>query len=264
MKQAWQAQFMAAAYRASEDEWERASMISGQNASSPPSSSAGLPPFAPRMPSMGYGYPGIPMQMPAWPGMPGIPGMPGMPNMGMQMPQMGGVPWYPPYAASTSGQSVVNQPTGGGMYSYSSGAHSVFGGEFGPPRNTHYSAHPQQNSYQPSHYPQQVQSHYAQSSYAQPPYGYEPQQGGGSEYGMSPPRPGYLRGHGRTASSGIQAGGGGGRQSSYSSYGGGGREVGREEGGRAGEGGRAEGQWDDVPTPRKRRQSSFGPVHLVN
>ena len=186
------------------------------------------------------------------------------------------MPWYPHYSGSTSGQSVVNQPTGGGMYSYAPGAQSVFGGEFGPARNSHYphQQHPFQHLQHPQH-PQhpQAQSHYAQSSYAQSAYGYEGG-GGGSTYEMSPPRPGYMRGHGRTGSSSSQLGGGR-RQSSYSSYGGEGgrdgereRERGERDGGRAGardgRDGRPESQWDDAPTPRKNRQSSFGPGHLVN
>jgi hypothetical protein len=259
-------------------------MISGQNTSPPSMSSAALPSFSPPMPAqMGYGYGGMPMPMPSWPGMPGMPGMgmnmPGMPGVqGIGMPHMGipgmpqmnhmgqivQMPWYPSYPALPSGQSLVNQPSGGGMYSYAPGAQSVFGGEFGPPRNNHYAQsqqHPQ-HAYAQSQHPQQAQSHYAQSSYAQSAYGYEPSPNGRDpDYEMTPPKPGYLRGHGRTTSSSSQTQPNSWRQSSYSSYGGG---VGGRGEGREGTDERTDVQWDDAPTPRKRRQSSFGPRHLVN
>ncbi|ORY35606.1 hypothetical protein BCR39DRAFT_555744 [Naematelia encephala] len=105
MKQAWQAQYMAAAYRASEDEWERQS-----NASGPPAAPI-VHPHAP------FPYPQMPMPM--FPqAMYGYPGPPS---------QHSGAPYYPPTFP------IPPQQTGG-MYSYGHPvAQSAFGGEFGPP-----------------------------------------------------------------------------------------------------------------------------------
>ena len=110
MKQAWQAQFMAAAYRASEDEWERASAVSGatNQPSSPPVTYPPPMPMAYGMPPMGYPFPSIPN--------------------GFASQPMGGMPWMYPHP---------NLPQlhggGGGMYTYGPNPQTVFGGDFGPP-----------------------------------------------------------------------------------------------------------------------------------
>jgi len=236
---------MAAAYRASEDEWERASAVSGQTSNT----QAQQPPFSPfgamgqmqmQMGQVPYGYPSPMGQMPGWP-MPGM-GMPGMPMPGMG--GMGAMPWIPPYAGSSSGQSLISQHTGGGgvgMYGYGAGTQSVFGGEFGPPqqqRSTFYS-YPSQSSIDLASYPHpqtQLPSAYETASTTGP---------------ASPPRPAFAK-HGRTSSSSSQQGPPTAwRQSSYTTYGGAGGSA----------AGGADGQWDDVPTPRRSRYASG---HMVN
>lgn len=203
MKQAWQAQFMAAAYRASEDEWERASAVSGTTSNAPSSFSPmaqmpAMPPMPPvgSMPHMAqmnmgygmpYGFPGMPMPQMS-PGM-GITGMPspmggmmspmGLP--GMPMPGMQGMPWYPSFP---SGASSVHGSVGGGgsvpgMYSYGTSAQSVFGGEFGPaqhqsPPHSHFLSnqaqqHAQQQQ-QHQHQHQQRSTFYGYPSHSQSQY----------------------------------------------------------------------------------------------
>lgn len=107
MKEMWQAQYMAAASRAFEDEWERQSNVSGATSSMPqpqypgyamPHSPHGQYPMPPQMP---YGYP--PMQ----------------PQMAQYM--------YP-------GWSIPPPQPEPSMYAYGAGAQSVYGGEFGPPQ----------------------------------------------------------------------------------------------------------------------------------
>ncbi|KAK4688582.1 hypothetical protein P7C73_g1532, partial [Tremellales sp. Uapishka_1] len=99
MKQQWQAQFMAAAYRASEEEWERASSTGSSSAH-------------PQMPMYPMVYPVQQIN----------------PFSQQQMPYM-----YPynPYQQSQVLPHLHPQQTG--MYSYGPASHSVFGGEFGPP-----------------------------------------------------------------------------------------------------------------------------------
>ncbi|KAK8854809.1 hypothetical protein IAR55_003548 [Kwoniella newhampshirensis] len=120
MKQQWQMQFMAAAYRASEEEWERASSTSAHS------------PSAHRQPTttyQGYGTP-PPMPMPMYPG------------MGMS-PYGGGLSTgYPPamfgygYDPTFVPVPLPGQNAGGGYgYGYGTNTQSVFGGEFGPPTN---------------------------------------------------------------------------------------------------------------------------------
>ncbi|OCF37920.1 hypothetical protein I316_00144 [Kwoniella heveanensis BCC8398] len=142
MKQQWQMQFMAAAYRASEEEWERQSSVSAQTSHTLPASFGQYP--AHMSPN------GMPMPM-GW-------NMPPNLNMGMGM----GMPYpnhnmpygyhqnqgpgygmgmYPPYGHPMPPSSPTSTVAGlggggsggGGMYSYGGGARSVFGGEFGPP-----------------------------------------------------------------------------------------------------------------------------------
>lgn len=119
MKQAWQAQYMAAALRASEDEWERASAISGHTAPNP-STFPTFPNYAPSHPPfMGYGFPqGFPGPPQGYP--PFAP-PPGMPMFGMGM-------------GYGHGHGLGQGQRHG--YGYGTASQSVFGGEFGPP-STH-------------------------------------------------------------------------------------------------------------------------------
>ncbi|WVQ68089.1 uncharacterized protein L199_006295 [Kwoniella botswanensis] len=131
MKQQWQMQFMAAAFRASEEEWERASCVSGQTNHTLPASFgqasggyAAQQPYS-SMPQMGWG--GMMGQFPM--GGYGYPQGQGLfpnPNQlyGYNMPPQ------------SPGPGFGGSPSQGGMYSYGTGgggAQSVFGGEFGPP-----------------------------------------------------------------------------------------------------------------------------------
>jgi hypothetical protein len=134
MKQQWQAQWMAAAYRASEDEWERASSVSGH----PGSTSPPVPPSA--------AFQSLPMNM----NMAALMGM----GMGMGLSSYNAVPYgyqgvphpqpfygyAPPFQhpgppQGYPGMSFAHPAAAGqgGMYSYGTAAQSVFGGEFGPP-----------------------------------------------------------------------------------------------------------------------------------
>jgi len=114
MKEMWQAQYMAAASKAFEEEWERQSNISGSVAQSVQS-------FAPYTPQpqlqpqpqsqpypmpMGYNYP------------PQFQMYPPHPYTGQHQ-----MPWAPPDHGH------------GSMYAYGPSAQSVYGGEFGPPTN---------------------------------------------------------------------------------------------------------------------------------
>ena len=108
MKQAWQAQFMAVAYRASEEEWERASSIRGDHASP----SRVPPPF----PAMPYGMPSFPYGYP----MPYPP-----PSTLFQYP-------YPPPSVPLPYAQQFPAPDLGG-YQFAPDSQSVFGGDFGPP-----------------------------------------------------------------------------------------------------------------------------------
>jgi hypothetical protein len=146
MKQAWQAQFMAAAYRASEEEWERSSVVSSHHPSasatmSPGSAYGALPGAGPGLtaypmpPPMGFPMPGY--GIPPWAGVP-VPGMSGSSSMGgnqgmnmnMNMHAMGmgmGMGMYP------FPSQHPPLPTHDLGYSYGPTTQSVFGGEFGPP-----------------------------------------------------------------------------------------------------------------------------------
>ncbi|WVF72787.1 hypothetical protein IAT40_007605 [Kwoniella sp. CBS 6097] len=139
MKQQWQMQFMAAAYRASEEEWERQSSVSGQTNYTVPASFVQYPPLhMPNgMPPMGWNMPpnmnmNMAMNMGTGMGMP-YPN-PNMPYGGMGMYPSYGYPMPPSSPTSTiAGLVGGGGGGGGGMYSYGGGARSVFGGEFGPP-----------------------------------------------------------------------------------------------------------------------------------
>ncbi|OWZ62173.1 hypothetical protein AYX15_05658 [Cryptococcus neoformans] len=144
-KHQWQMQYLAAAYRASEEEWEKQSSVSMSINNQP---SHQFDPF--------------PMQH-----MPMFPSNVNMMNMGMSMPMGYGYPAYPqlqgnmfnPYLSLSQMQ---NQLDGGGRYSYGTGAQSVFGGEFGPP-----SAKPsQQQQYNP---PRRASSDQQGAHYGNPP-----------------------------------------------------------------------------------------------
>lgn len=149
MKQQWQAQYMAAAYRASEDEWERQSNASAHPAAvNPPPAMPHVPPYPVgpynmalppgfQMP-MPYGYPSFPVgPMPAL-GQPGMPfgGSPQFVPQPLPGQPPAGFPYFPtqpqaPFGYMTPSPSMG--PSGGGLYSYGSGSQSVFGGDFGPP-----------------------------------------------------------------------------------------------------------------------------------
>ena len=108
MKHHWQQQYMAAALRASEEMWERASSVT-----SPTSTSAGMGglPYAQPHP-----YPAFSMYGYSRPG------------------QSTAMPWMYPSPTSTD---LSQQPRSGeAMYSYGKGTHSDFGGVFGPPAVT--------------------------------------------------------------------------------------------------------------------------------
>jgi len=109
MKHHWQQQYMAAALRASEEEWDRASSVSGHTS---PAIAMGGPSYAqPYPPFPMYGV--LPHQQP-------------MPSMPWMFP-------YPPNPNASRVPGYPQQPGGGGMYGYGTGAHSVFGGDFGVP-----------------------------------------------------------------------------------------------------------------------------------
>ncbi|WWC63272.1 uncharacterized protein I303_105872 [Kwoniella dejecticola CBS 10117] len=126
MKQQWQMQFMAAAYRASEEEWERQSCVSGQTNHTLPASFG----QASQMPNMGWGI-GV---MGQYPNPMAVYGNPQAQAMFPSQPYGYPIPPPSPSAGSTLGLGL-NPQGGGGMYSYGTnmGAQSVFGGEFGPP-----------------------------------------------------------------------------------------------------------------------------------
>ncbi|WVQ99985.1 hypothetical protein IAU59_007128 [Kwoniella sp. CBS 9459] len=148
MKQQWQMQFMAAAYRASEEEWERQSSVSAQTNHTVPASFGQYPPPMPNgMPPMGWNMPphmsmgmgigsGVGMQYPS-PNMPfGYPSDQGQGygfGVGMYPPYGYAMPPFSPTSTVAGFSGGGGGGGGGGMYSYGGGARSVFGGEFGPP-----------------------------------------------------------------------------------------------------------------------------------
>ncbi|WVQ81883.1 hypothetical protein IAT38_004010 [Cryptococcus sp. DSM 104549] len=106
MKQQWQMNVVAAALRASEEEWERQSSTSAGTSSTTPHFNGGFPmPPMPMFPPMNMGMMN-----------------PNMMGMGMGMPGGYGYP-----------QSPGPGGGGGGGYSYGPGAQSAYGGNFGPP-----------------------------------------------------------------------------------------------------------------------------------
>ncbi len=119
MKHRWQQQYMAAALRASEDEWERASSVSGHTS----------PAYGTQPSNFPQPYPPFPMY-------------------GYAPPQSSGSPmsWmfpYPPSLASSPHRAFPPHPIAGspGMYGYGTGAQSVFSGELGPRPATHSQLH---------------------------------------------------------------------------------------------------------------------------
>lgn len=140
MKEVWQAQYMAAASKAFEDEWERQSNASVATPSVAPSMahSAYSPSIHPQHSYSPYHMPPMPMAMPT------------NMNMGMHMPMAYGH-GYP----STPSQSYMYppgqhpypyQPVEQSMYAYGLGAQSVYGTEFGPPTSH---AHAPYSSFRP-------------------------------------------------------------------------------------------------------------------
>ena len=205
MKQQWQAQFMAAAYAASEEQWERASSVGGAGDNASQSGYFGQQPSMPMSTPFGYQMPAMPtqnqqqmlgmgmpygMQFPGMPigmQMPGMPGMPGMPNManmgmpmGMQFPfgfpngmMAQGMPGMQGMLGM-QGMSMPGSPAmgAGGMYSYGPGAQSVFGGEFGPPTGHRGYSSPDVRSVSASNSGNGLNgSNYVSSPLAQPPHG---------------------------------------------------------------------------------------------
>lgn len=120
MKEMWQAQYLAAATRAFEDEWERQSNVSGTTGPAP---------------SVHHSYQSQqpPMPMPQYPGYP----MPPSPHQQYGIPPFGGygfpaqVPSQYMYPAWTASPHAQPQPEPS-MYAFGPGAQSVYGGEFGP------------------------------------------------------------------------------------------------------------------------------------
>jgi hypothetical protein len=111
MKEMWQAQYMAAAHKAFEEEWERQSNVSGSVAPSVQSYS----PYTPQPQPQPQQYQ-MPMPMPMGYNYP--------PQFQMYPPHVAHhqqMPWAPP---ADHGQS---------MYAYGPSTQSVYGGEFGPP-----------------------------------------------------------------------------------------------------------------------------------
>ncbi|WWD19043.1 hypothetical protein CI109_103501 [Kwoniella shandongensis] len=128
MKQQWQMQFMAAAYRASEEEWERASSVSGPTSSSnrhQQQSFQGYHSPSPMPPSM---YPMMPYGGFASPA-PQV-------QQNMMFPPYGyyGYPLSP--GPGHPQQHAMGMVAGG--YNYGTNTQSVFGGDFGPPATTNF------------------------------------------------------------------------------------------------------------------------------
>ena len=136
-KQTWQAHFMAAAYRASEEEWERASSYAGDAQSpSPPSAPPAMPmaPFGQFSPHPSFSPPipyGFPMPYPP-PVM-----IPFAPSGPMTPPAYSAPP--PPQQHSAFVHSATPGPPGPDTrslgYSFGRSSQSVFGNDFGPPSN---------------------------------------------------------------------------------------------------------------------------------
>ncbi|KIR29045.1 glucoamylase [Cryptococcus deuterogattii LA55] len=117
-KHQWQMHYLAAAYRASEEEWQRQSSVSMSINNHPSTQSAPFPmqhmPLFP--PNMNMNMMNMGMGIPMAYGYPALPQFQGhMFNSYLDMPQM------------------QNQIGGGGGYSYGTGTQSVFDRGFGPP-----------------------------------------------------------------------------------------------------------------------------------
>jgi len=131
MKQQWQASYMAAAFKASEDEWERASSVSGPTRTSNHQSAQMQPqyPYHPGFPPP----PAMPMHMSTpFPPHYMYPGHQLFPPYGPGMPQL-------PYGQPQNflSQAPIAQSMG---YQYGAGAQSVYGGGFGPASHQTHSA----------------------------------------------------------------------------------------------------------------------------
>jgi hypothetical protein len=113
MKEMWQAQYMAAASKAFEEEWERQSNASGSVAPSVQSFS----PYTPQTQQRPQQY-SMPAQMP-------------MP-MGYNYPPQ--FQMYPPHHPGQHQMPWAPSPEQS-MYAYGPATQSVYGGEFGPPTN---------------------------------------------------------------------------------------------------------------------------------
>nr|ODN89087.1 hypothetical protein L203_02498 [Cryptococcus depauperatus CBS 7841] len=119
-KQQWQMQYMAAAYRVSEEEWERQRLVStsiSTHNTSVPFAPFPMPPFSmfpQHVLTMGNGMP-----------------------LNYGFPQTTGYPYFPGmfHPFSSMGQRIQSDTGGGGeaCYSYGTGTQSAFGDEFGPP-----------------------------------------------------------------------------------------------------------------------------------
>lgn len=256
MKQAWQAQFMAAAYRASEDEWERASMSGGPAAGGSSVHGGSMRSMSPMSGQGMMPYPMPPMPPMAMPSMPPQMVMPmGYPYPGYSYPQAHPAHQYPPFQPMT-----WYPPPQEGMYSYAQGSQSVFGAHFGPAQS------PVQYTQSEYGSPQYRQQHvHRQSPLGPGPgpgpgvgYDHAQEQGIGVATQHSPrPQP-QLRSssYGQTYPTEHDAHDAQ-RASSVMGYnrgGGGGGESWRPAS-------HVDGQWDDAPTPRKVRPSSSYPIN---
>ncbi len=129
LKLQWQNHYMAAAYRASEEEWERASSVSGH----PGPSRSTSPQFQKAMPSaaMYHQYPQYTVS-PQPPLAHGYPASQPQPQFMYPYPGMPSSPYNHPHEIyATPPQSV------GYGYGTPYPAQSVYGGEFGPPSFSH-------------------------------------------------------------------------------------------------------------------------------
>lgn len=191
MKEMWQAQYMAAAHKAFEEEWERQSNVSGSVAPSVQSYSPYTPQPQPQHQQHQHQQYQMPMPMP----MPMGYNYP--PQFQMYPPQHPGhhhqqqMPWAPP----DHGQS---------MYAYGPTTQSVYGGEFGPPSAHSSPYRPMSmmggfpasysatnlNQYSPQPQPQQILT--SQSSYFNTPPPRHQYTRSTSSNDLTPPKKGLI------------------------------------------------------------------------
>jgi hypothetical protein len=185
MKEVWQAQYMAAASRAFEDEWERQSNASVASPSVAPSVAHST--YSPATQAMPHPYHQHPYAMP--PPMPMMPmgyGYPPVPAQGYM---------YPQHPQQYPHPQQMHEPS---MYSYGPGAQSVYGAEFGPPTaQMPYSPHRPMSMVFPQSY-----STSNLSQYASPPPAQRPalQSSQSSYFTQSQQSPGHGQGHERAGS----------------------------------------------------------------